>query len=380
MHLLHVTNIVSHHQLPLARCLASRLGKSSFRFAATEPPIAERVTLGWDAEESETWLLRAGESESDRAEFERWWDEADVLITTYRNVARLADRVRCGKLTFYMSERWWKPPLGMARVLDPRYAWMAARFCRLAQSPCFHFLPMGGYAAGDMRRIAPFQGRLWNWGYFTAVPDPLPPCIERDGTLRILWAGRMLWWKRVDTLVRAFALLRQRAPDVRLTLIGDGPRRDKLEQLVRELAVGDHIDFHSSIPATQVRQQMRNAHVDVLPSNGQEGWGAVLNEAMSEGCAVVASEEAGGAKTMLRHGENGLLFTPGDYQQLGNLLAQLGANEPLRRRLAEEGQRTIVECWSPAVAAERFLAVSGALLSKRPVPSYPGGPMARLGH
>jgi glycosyltransferase involved in cell wall biosynthesis len=342
--------------------------------------MVERVKLGWDMQESEPWILRAGENEADRAEFERRWDEADVVIAGCRNVARLSGRVRQGKLTFYMSERWWKPPIGMARLLHPRFAWMAAHFCRLAQLPCFHYLPMGGYAATDMRGIAPFQGRLWNWGYFTAVPNPLPPCLERDGTLRILWAGRMLPWKRVDTLLRAFALLLRQEPKARLTLIGGGPCRKKLEQLVRELAVCDHIDFHFSMPVSQVRQQMRNAHVYVLPSNGYEGWGAVLNEAMSEGCAVVASEEAGSAKTMLRHGENGLLFTVGDYQQLGNLLIQLNAEEPLRRRLAKGGQRTIVECWSPEVAAERFLAVSDALLSKQPIPSYPGGPMARLGH
>jgi hypothetical protein len=375
MRLLHVTNLVCHLQLPLARCLASELGEGNFRFAATEPPMAERVKLGWDADESEQWLLRAGENEAHRAEFEQWWDEADVVIAGYRNVVRLADRVRRGKLTFYMSERWWKPPIGMARLLHPRFAWMTYRFCRLAQSPYFHFLPMGGYATTDMRRLTSFHGRTWDWGYFMALPDPLPPCCERDGRFRILWAGRMLAWKRVDTLIRAFALLLRQSPKALLTLIGIGPCREKLGQLAGKLGISGNVDFYPSMPVSQVRQQMRDAHVYVLPSNGYEGWGAVLNEAMSEGCAIVASEAAGGAKTMLRHGKNGLLFTSGDYRQLGDLLAQLSANEPLRRRLAEAGQRTIVESWSPEVAAERFLAVSDSMLTKKPLPVYTTGPM-----
>lgn len=375
MRILYVVDIVNHHLMPLARQLLSAVGENEFRYATLRAqPDHERMTKGWRFNEEEPWILRS-EKETNRSEFERWWSEADVVVAGDRQSSQLAERVSRGKLTFYISERWWKPPVGMARLLHPRFARMAYRFCQLAKSPSFHFLPMGGYAASDMRRIASFQDRMWNWGYFTNVPDPLPRCVERDDRLRILWAGRMLSWKRVDTLLRAFALLHQHTP-ADLTLIGDGPCREKLKQLVQKLGVGDHVSFLSGMPVTQVRQQMQNSHVYVLPSNGYEGWGAVVNEAMSEGCAIVASEAAGAAKTMLRHGENGFVFAPGDYKQLADLLFQLSADESLRHRLAAAGQKTIAECWSPAIAAERFLAVSDALLSNRPVPSYPQGPMA----
>jgi glycosyltransferase involved in cell wall biosynthesis len=379
MRILQITNILSHHQLPLARAFSSRLGIDNFRFAATEVPMIERLNMGWDAKEAEPWILRAGENEAEHVQFSAWWDDADVVIGGWRDLERIADRVRRGKLTFYMSERWWKPPLGIARLLHPRFASMAARFRRLAQSMHFHYLPMGRYAETDMRRMTSFPGRMWDWGYFTSVPDPLPPCLARDGPLRILWAGRMLTWKRVDTLVQAFAILLKQNPAARLTLIGDGPCRVALKRLTQKLGIAGSVEFISSIPAVQVRDQMRRAHVYVLPSNDGEGWGAVLNEAMSEGCAVVGSEAAGSAKTMLRHGENGLLFAPGHHGQLGSLLIQLNADEALRRRLAVAGQRTISEFWSPEVAAERFLAVADALLVNRPYPEYSSGPMARLG-
>jgi glycosyltransferase involved in cell wall biosynthesis len=375
VHILHVTNLVGPHQLPLARQLAAAVGENHFRLAAMLPTSPELQKRGWRNDEADSWILSAAENEAHRSQYEQWWNEADVVICGYRNVDGFANRVRRGKLTFYMSERWWKPPLGIARLLHPRFAWMAARFRRLARSRYLHFLPMGGYAGTDIRRIASFQGRTWDWGYFTALPDPLPPCRERDETLRVLWAGRMLAWKRIDSLVRAFDLLLRQDPMARLTLIGDGPCRPALERLARTLGIVDSVVFRSTMLAPQVRQQMRNAHVYVLPSNAYEGWGAVLNEAMSEGCAVVASEAAGAARTMLRHGENGLLFTPGDYKRLGALLLELRADESLRLRLAEAGQCTIAEEWSPQVAAERFLAVSDACLSRRPTPVYSSGPM-----
>jgi glycosyltransferase involved in cell wall biosynthesis len=378
MRLLHVTNIVSHHQLPLARAFAARLKDGGFRFVVTEPPMMDRVKMGWDAHDAEPWSLRAGENESDRVQFDKWLETADVVICGERLFQRIKTRLVRNQLTFYTSERWWKPPLGMTRLLHPRFSWMAYQFCRLAQSPYFHYLPMGGYAATDIRRIAAFQGRTWDWGYFTAVPDPLPKCLACDGTLRILWAGRMLAWKRVDTLIRAFAVLVGQKPTTHLTLIGDGPCREKLQRLTQKLGIAGNVEFHASMLAGQVREQMRKAHVYVLPSNAYEGWGAVLNEAMSEGCAVVASDGAGAAKTILRHGDNGLLFKPGDCQQLAKLLIQLSTDEPLRLRLAKAGQKTISDCWSPDVAAERFLAVADALLSKRAVPEYASGPMARV--
>jgi glycosyltransferase involved in cell wall biosynthesis len=378
MRVLHVTNLVSPHQIPLARQLASIVGERYFRFVATLPMTAEMGQRGWKNDEVEPWILRASENEAHRVEFEQWWNEADVVITGYRNVAMFADRVRRGKLTFYTSERWWKPPLGMARLLNPNFALMVARFQRLAKSPFFHFLPMGGYSAADMRQIAPFKGRMWDWGYFTTVPNPLPPCLERDRTLRILWAGRMLAWKRVDTLIRGFVLLLRQNPNARLMLIGDGPCRVKLERLTRKLKIAGSVEFQAGMQTIQVRNHMRNVHIYVLPSSAYEGWGAVLNEAMSEGCAIIASEAAGSAKTIRRHGENGLLFKDSDYRQLGDLLIRLNSDEPLRLRLAKAGQKIITECWSPVVAAKRFFAVSDALLSNRSVPCYPNGPMALL--
>lgn len=378
MRLLHVTNIVSPHQVPLAQSLAKHLGSDNYLYAATAPTNTERSSMGWNCSDQHLWILQVGARQAAQQEYLKWWTEADVVLCGGRAIGLMQQRLRQGKLTFYMSERWWKPPLGMARLAHPRFTLMALRFRRLAASQQFHYLPIGHHAAEDMKRWAAFGGRSWLWGYFTALPTPLPQVARRDTGLEILWAGRMLGLKRVDTLVQAFGALRQQDKAARLTLIGDGPQRQKLEALTQRLGLGGAVSFHSSLPMEQVWTRMRAAHVYVLPSNGYEGWGAVVNEAMSQGCAVVASEAAGSAKTMVHHGENGLLFRAGDWRQLGGLLSQLSADEGLRVRLAQAGQRTIAECWSPQVAADRFLAVSEALFSKGPPPTYDSGPMAPL--
>jgi glycosyltransferase involved in cell wall biosynthesis len=188
----------------------------------------------------------------------------------------------------------------------------------------------------------------------------------------------MLTWKRVDTLILAFATLLKTRSDARLRLIGIGPERDRLMRLAATNLPPDTYAFLPPVAAAEVRQHMRNSHVYVLPSNGSEGWGAVVGEAMTEGCAVVASEETGAAKTLIADRVDGMLFSSGDERRLANILCELGTNDALRQRLAETGKKTSDVVWSPSSAAERFLAAADAMLSNRDVPVYEGGPMRRV--
>jgi glycosyltransferase involved in cell wall biosynthesis len=377
MRVLQVFYLPTRHFLPLARCLAKLVGANNFRYGAVYyPGLSERhQKLGWNCNENDPWILRL-ENELDRKQFERWWDEADVVLCGERLFARMKDRLDKNKLTFHMTERWWKSPIGMARLLHPRFALMAVRFKRLASSPYFHFLPIGGFAAPDIKYIASFSNRMWNWGYFTTIPQPLPSCERKDGGLRVLWAGRMIGWKRVDILIRAFSRLLAERSDAILTIVGFGPERMRLKKLASKLLIARSYHFESPMSANQIPLLMRQHHVYVLPSGGAEGWGAVVNEVMAEGCAVIANENGRAAKTMIRHQENGLLFKSGDWKNLGDLLCEVSRDDKLRLKLALEGQRTVAHYWSPDVAAERFLSVCEALLLRQPVPNFLSGPMA----
>ena len=301
-----------------------------------------------------------------------------MVICGERLFDLMRQRLERRKLTFYMSERWFKPPIGVWRLLSPNYARMALRFRRLAASAHLHYLPMGGYAVADMQRIAPFAERIWRWGYFTAMPERRPDRNRNSGEFRVLWAGRMLGWKRVDTLIRAFAALLRVRPDAILTLVGDGPERDKLLALAGRLASTGSVRFMPPCPVEDVVELMRQHHAYVLASNAYEGWGAVVNEAMSVGCAVVASNAAGSARSIIRHEKNGLLFSPGDWRGLSSLLGMLACNRLLRENLARAGQEEIYNVWSPQVASERLLDVTSALLSGSVAPIFQEGPMEIL--
>ena len=333
MRILHVTNIISPHQIPLAQQLALIIGEDNFRFASTEPPYEERKNLGWNSNVNESWILRAGENEEDRIEFEKWWDEADLVLCNVRRFNRMQDRLDRGKLTFYMSERWWKPPIGIARLLHPRFALMTSQFLKLTSSPLFHYLPIGIYAERDMNRIAKLKGGMWQWAYFTEPLKLTQLNPTLSNTFKIMWAGRMLAWKRLDTLIYAFSHLQKEYNDSSLTLIGDGVKRLELERLAKKLLIPGSYNFLPPMSAQKVPEVMQQHHVYVLPSNGYEGWGAVINEAMSAGCSVISTYEAGASKTMIQHQVNGLLFNAGDWKTLSEQFIFLAKNKKIAEKV-----------------------------------------------
>ena len=207
MKILQVNNIVSHHQLPFSKELVSLVGEENFLFAALGRPDSERLNNGWKKDYNEEWIIHPNDSIESHIRFDKFWHEADVVICGERLISKMQERVDDNKICFYMSERWWKPPVGMFRLFHPLYLKMFLEFKQLSKSKYFHYLPIGPFAARDMALMTSMPSRVWAWGYFTAFPIIIPSMSESRGSdvTRILWVGRMIKCKRVDLLIKALA-------------------------------------------------------------------------------------------------------------------------------------------------------------------------------
>jgi glycosyltransferase involved in cell wall biosynthesis/SAM-dependent methyltransferase len=142
-------------------------------------------------------------------------------------------------------------------------------------------------------------------------PAEVPTIVLRES---LLAAGRMVPKKGFDVLLRAFARGKQRST---LTLIGDGPEREKLEKLARELGLNGEIKFSGGRDQTQTVAEMGLASVVVIPSL-QEPFGLVALEAMSLGKPIVASDVGGLAEVL--EGADALLVEPGDPAALAQAI------------------------------------------------------------
>jgi len=326
-------NIVSPHQLPLAREVAKRVGVDNFAYIYSEPFHEERAAMGWSDKVEGLRVERLSDLNRQLLE------DADVVYTGLRCLDLMERRLSRGKLTYYTSERWFKPLRfslpGWLRLLSPSYFRMARRFVRLATtSQYLHVLPIGVHAYRDMQLLFRIfagkegKGKLTLWGYFVAPPSSAPtPSICTCSS--ILWVGRMLALKNVDVLIRAVALANEKlaptAPRLTLTLVGDGPEKPHLQSLASTLyplsstlyPLSSTLSFLPSVPIDEVRSLMRKHDVYVFPSNGFDGWGAVVSEALEEGMLVLGSDEAGASATMLPPSHR---FHCRDHRRLAELL------------------------------------------------------------
>lgn len=371
------TNIWNHYQASLCTELAHLLGEHAFKMCLFEPVHDERLKLGWAGRApSESWILGPPGSRRDAEAITEMVCSADVGVLGACPQDLQFARAATGKLTFMMSERLWKKPFYWWRMLNPRFARGVNRLRSTVNRDEVHYLAMGAYAAEDARRIGAYGNRIWSWGYFAEV-SAAPPTPRAPGPLHILWAGRMLNWKRVDVLLRAVAQVCRQPGFGTMNVLGDGPERRRLVDLSNRLGVDDRCVFHGAVASDQIREFMRRSDVYVLPSNRNEGWGVVANEAMSEGAVLVANEDAGSAKVLIEHGRTGFLFKDGDVAALAELLGRLVVDAPLRNSVRQAAWLEMQRVWHPRVGAERLVQLVNGLLGVAPMPVFDGGPCSR---
>jgi len=124
----------------------------------------------------------------------------------------------------------------------------------------------------------------------------------------ILYAGRLLSHKNVDTLIKAIALVKKKHPSISSLIVGEGPERESLEKLAKELDIEKSVKFFDFIAGdTALYAQMKSAKVFVLPSL-REGFGLVTIEANACGIpVVVVNHPDNAAKDLVKNGVNGYI-------------------------------------------------------------------------
>jgi len=173
------------------------------------------------------------------------------------------------------------------------------------------------------------------------------PSQERghDRVLRIACVASFEEVKGHRFLVRACALLAERGVDVHLDLVGDGPLRSDVEQLVSELGLKGRVSLHGAVPRPVVGRILTGADVFVLASHPttsgrREGIPVALMEAMMSELPVVASELSG-IPELVDDGRTGYLVPSGDPEALADRLERLIGKPELRRRFGRAGREKV---------------------------------------
>lgn len=141
------------------------------------------------------------------------------------------------------------------------------------------------------------------------------------GSFVVLFAGKFISKKRPLDLVKALGLLHGREVKLTAVFVGSGELQPQMQRLVTKLGIPAH--FAGFRNQSEMPQYYAAADVLVLPSDGTETWGLVVNEAMACGLPAIGSDAVGCGPDLIEVGRTGFLFPMGDIAGLANCVERM---------------------------------------------------------
>ena len=383
MQLVFVSNYFNHHQQPVSDRLYALCQKQggSYTFIQTEPMEEERVKMGWGEILKNTPYVRNYWEKPDV--YQKLIDDSDVVIFGGTDEeSYISERLKSGKLIIRYSERLYKT--GRYKFISPRG--LRKKFLDHTRYGMrkVYLLCSGAYVAGDFRLVLAYPFKKFKYGYFPICKQyDLDRLMEeksgrKNGITEILWAARMIDWKHPEVPIQLAQQLKKEGYQFHLTMAGGGKMESEMYKLAESLDAADVVSFVGNQNPERIRYLMELADIYLTTSDYQEGWGAVINEAMNSGCAVVANKAMGAASYLIDHGRNGFLYHNGKKQELFECVKKLLEDARLRETMGRFAYQTILEEWNGNVAADRVYKLAEDLLAgKKPI-VYKTGPLSRV--
>jgi glycosyltransferase involved in cell wall biosynthesis len=196
---------------------------------------------------------------------------------------------------------------------------------------------------------------------FGSTPS-IPPKKEEPGADEryLLYFGRLSGEKGLRTLIQAVA----QVPESRLKIVGDGPQRPELEALAASAAPGQ-VQFAGHQPLAKLLVTLKHAGIVVLPSEWYENCPYTILEAFALGKPVIASD-IGGIPELVESDKDGLLFAPGNVQELVDRLRSLLGDGPRIQDLGRNARKKIAEQYTADSHYAGFMDACSMLIKSCP--------------
>lgn len=358
--------ILNIHQARLADELYE-LTNHSFVFVELEKPESKNIKGGSEDFSTRPYLLQSWKNLDNEAKALDFARNSEIAVFGgYMSLRFQIERLKENRLTFEMGERWLKhwQSLFSPRLLKNIWDYHTRNW---RHKPLYK-LCSSAYAANDQYLFHTFIDRCYKWGYFTKVEkdfkvEALKLGASTSEITPLMWCGRFLKWKHPEIPVKLAYILKENGYRFVIDMYGEGVEFEKTKRLAKILQVDDVVCFKGNLPNQEILEAMRNHDIFLFTSDRHEGWGAVANEAMSNRCCLVASDEIGSTPFLLSNGENGMVFRSKSVDSLYKQVAYLLNHPEAREMMSEKGYHTMIDIWSPEQAARNFLELSNNLLT-----------------
>lgn len=379
MKLVFYSIILNNHQANLADEFWGLLG-NDYRFVELVEPNEGNAKGGTDDYASRPYLIKAWKSEEEWQEAMRLACSADCCVFSgLQALPFQKERMKRGLLSFDMSERWLKR--GWVNLFSPVIfrMWLSYKMGGWRRKPLYK-LCCSAFAADDQYKLGTFNNRCYKWGYFTKVDKfdvEASSDVSTSNITPLTWCSRYLMWKHPELPIMMAHTLKMRGYHFVLDMFGSGEYEEQAKQIAGNLGVEDVVKFRGTMPNEQLMREMKEHDIFLFTSDRNEGWGAVANESMANGCVLVASDAIGSVPYLVKDGVNGLMFKSAstktsfgnpDQKALDALtekVAWLLDNKDRMKEMQRKAVRTMQEVWSPKCAAQNLLQLIDDLQNGR---------------
>ncbi len=333
------------------------------------------------------YLIRAWESEAAYSEaMELALTSVCCVFSSVLAFPFQRARLKIGLLSFEMSERWLKR--GIINILSPAILrmFLAYHFWQWGKKPLYK-LCCSAFATKDQRILLTFKDRCYKWGYFTRVETEnveISSGISELNATPLMWCSKYSRLKHPELPILLAQRLKEKGYYFVLDMYGSGEYESAAKTLVKSMQLDEVVHFHGNIPNVELLAAMRQHCIFIFTSDRNEGWGAVANESMSNGCVLVGADAIGSVPYLVEEKVTGFTFqsphtnssfnTP-DSKSLNHLCEKVEwlLDHPIERfQMQKQAQRLMQQVWSPKVAAERLLTLIDNLKENKDTPFQEG--------
>ena len=364
-----ISNFFNHHQKEVSDELF-RLTDGGYRFFATGKMSQMRKDLGWGIGFPD-YVVEVGAALDE--ERQREVDEADVVILGGRPYAFVQNRIKQGKITFLYTERLFKKKVDLLRRIKALFVYRSRW-----KKKNTYLLCAGGFVSADIQGNGCFRKKAYRWGYFPVFQSfgDGKGLWEKKQKNSLLWCARLIDWKHPEAAIEVAKRLRDDGYDFSLRMLGSGELDSALQDKIEQENLQDYVRLTGSLTFEKVREEMKNSQIFLFTSDREEGWGAVLNESMNAGMAVVSSHAIGATPVLIQDGENGLVYESGNVDELYEKLKCLLDDPAYAKELGEKAYLTIEKQWNGKEAARRLLCLIERLQAGKDTP-FAEGPCSK---
>lgn len=367
MKLVFYSLVLNHHQACLADEFYQLLGG---QYAFVETAECHDRKGATDDYFKRPYLIKAWESTDAFNQAMRLACSAEVCVFSGLQALPFEkERMKRGLLSFDMSERWLKR--GWVNLFSPVIfrMWLSYQMGGWRKKPLYK-LCCSAFAADDQYKVGTFNGRCYKWGYFTKVDKfdvEASSDVSTSNITPLMWCSRYLMLKHPEMPILMAHTLKMRGYHFVLDMFGSGEYEEQAKQLAGNLGVEDVVKFRGTMPNEQLMREMKKHDIFLFTSDRNEGWGAVANECMANGCVLVASDAIGSVPYLVKDGVNGLMFKSAatntsfghpDQKALDELTEKVAClldNKEKMKEMQRAAFLTMYNTWSPKRAAQNLL-------------------------